>query len=87
MENRENFWEEAAETLKNNFSADDLLKSVDNEDVAIQVIKKVGKCAQKMASTEKKSSGIKRRLCNESLKSIEGLVSRTKLSDKALGVP
>ena len=41
IENKENFGEEAAQTLQNNFYADDLLKAVANEDVAVQIIKKV----------------------------------------------
>ena len=41
VENKEKFGGEAAQTLQNNFFVDDLLKSVANEDVAVQLIKKV----------------------------------------------
>ena len=40
-ENREKLGNEAAETLKNNFYVDGLLKFMENEDVAVQLIKKV----------------------------------------------
>lgn len=42
MENRENFGKEAAETLENDFYADNLFNSVVNENVATQSIKTVG---------------------------------------------
>ena len=45
VENKEKFGEEAAQSLHNNFCVDDLLKSVANEDIAVQLIKKVtGMC-------------------------------------------
>ena len=37
--NNEKFGEEAAQTLQNNFYVDDLLKSVANEDMAVQLIR------------------------------------------------
>ena len=37
IENREKFGEEAYQTLQNNFHVDDLLKSVENEDMAVQL--------------------------------------------------
>ena len=37
IENREKFGEEADQTLQNNFHVDDLLKSVENEDMAVQL--------------------------------------------------
>ena len=40
VESKEKFVEEAAQTLQNNFYVDDLLKSVANEDIAVQLIKK-----------------------------------------------
>ena len=42
MENRENFGKEAAETLENDFYADNLFNSVVNENVATPSIKTVG---------------------------------------------
>ena len=45
IENKEKFGEEAAQTLQNSFSVDDLLQSVANEGIAVQLIKKVtGMC-------------------------------------------
>ena len=45
IENKEKFGAEAAQTLQNNFYVNDLLKSVANEDMAVQLIKKVtGMC-------------------------------------------
>ena len=44
VENKEKFGEEAAQTLQNNFYVDDLLKSVANEDIAVQLIKVTGMC-------------------------------------------
>ena len=45
IENKEKFGAEAAQTLQNNFYVNDLLKSVANEDIAVQLIKKVtGMC-------------------------------------------
>ena len=40
VKKKEKFGEEAAQTLQNNFYVDDLLKSVANEDIAVQLIKK-----------------------------------------------
>ena len=40
-ENKKKFGKEAAQTLNNNCYVDDLLKSVANEDIAVQLIKKV----------------------------------------------
>ena len=40
-ESKEKFVEEAAQTLRNNFYVNDLLWSVANEDIAVQLIKKV----------------------------------------------
>ena len=45
VENKEKFGKETAQTLKNNFYVGDLLKSVANEDITVQLIKKVaGMC-------------------------------------------
>ena len=45
IENKEKFDEEAAQALQNNFFVDNLLKSVENEDMLVQLIKKVtGMC-------------------------------------------
>ena len=45
VENNEKFGKEAAQTLQNNFYVDDPLKSVANEDIAVQLIKTVtGMC-------------------------------------------
>ena len=45
VENKEKFGEGAAQSLQHNFCVDDLLKSVANEDIAVQLIKKVtGMC-------------------------------------------
>ena len=45
IETKEKSGEEAAQTLQNNFYVDDLLKSVANEDIAVQLIKKLtGMC-------------------------------------------
>ena len=41
IENKHIYGEEAAETLRNNFYVDELLKSVEDEDSAIHLIKKV----------------------------------------------
>ena len=41
IENKERFGEEAAQALQNKFYVDNLLKSVKNEDMAVQLIKKV----------------------------------------------
>ena len=41
IENKKKFGKEAAQTLQNNLYVDDLLKSVENEDVALQLTKKV----------------------------------------------
>ena len=37
IENREKFGEEADQTLQNNFHVDGLLKSMENEDMAVQL--------------------------------------------------
>ena len=39
IENKEEFGEEATQTLQNNFYVDNLLKSVENEDMAVQLIR------------------------------------------------
>ena len=45
IENKEKFGEEAAQTLLSNFYVDDLLKSVENEDMPVQLISEVtGMC-------------------------------------------
>ena len=44
IENKEKFGEEAAQTLQTNFYGGDLLKSVGNEDKAVQLIKATGMC-------------------------------------------
>ena len=60
-ENKEKFGEEAAQTLKNNFYADDLLKAAANEDIAVQLIKKVtGMCYEKGFDLTKFTSNSKR---------------------------
>ena len=41
IENKKKFGKEAAQTLQNNLYVDDLLKSVENEDLALQLTKKV----------------------------------------------
>ena len=41
IENKEKFGEEAAQTLQNKFNVGDALKSVANEDMSVQLIKKV----------------------------------------------
>ena len=46
VENKENFGEEAAQTLQNNFYVDDLLKQMANEDTAVQLIR-LEKCAMR----------------------------------------
>ena len=44
IENKETFGQEAAQTFQNNFYVDDLLKSVINEDMAVQLIRATGMC-------------------------------------------
>ena len=44
IENKKRFGEEASQTLQNNFYGGDLLKSVGNEDKAVQLIKATGMC-------------------------------------------
>ena len=41
IENKEKFGEEAAQTLLSNFYVDDLLKSVENEDMPVHLISEV----------------------------------------------
>ena len=41
MENKNKYGKDAAETLKNNFYVDDMLKSVENEDKGITLMKDV----------------------------------------------
>ena len=41
IENKKKFGKEAAQTLQNNLYVDELLKSVENDDVALQLTKKV----------------------------------------------
>ena len=61
IENKEKFGEEAAQTLQNNFYVDDLLKSVANEDIAVQLIKKVtGMCHEGGFNLTKFTSNSKR---------------------------
>ena len=61
VENKEKFVEEAAQTLQNNFYVDDLLKSVANEDIAGQLIKKVtGMCHKGGLNLTKFTSNSKR---------------------------
>ena len=60
-ENKEKFGEEAAQTLQNNFYVNDLLKSVANEDMAVQIIKKVtGMCHEGGFNSTKFTSNSKR---------------------------
>ena len=47
IENESNYDKDAAETLKNNFYVDDMLKSVENEDKAITLMKDVKLMSQK----------------------------------------
>ena len=59
--NNEKFGEEAAQTLQNNFYVDDLLKSVVNEDIAVQLIKMVtGMCHEGGFNLTKFTSNSKR---------------------------
>ena len=44
IENKETFGQEAAQTFQNNFYVDDLLKSVINEHMAVQLIRATGMC-------------------------------------------
>ena len=61
IENKEKFGEEAAQTLQNNFYADDLLKAAANEDIAVQLIKKVtGMCSEKGFNLTKFTSNSKK---------------------------
>ena len=61
IKNKEKFDEEAAQTLQNNFYVDDLLKSVANEDIAVQFIKKVtGMCHEGGFNLSKFTSNSKR---------------------------
>ena len=81
-ENKEKFGEEAAQTLKNNFYADDLLKAAANEDIAVQLIKKVtGMCYEKGFNLTKFTSNIKGS-CNQSQKKTDKQVLRTKILQK-----
>ena len=47
IENENKYGKDAAETLKNNFYVDDMLKSVENEDKAIRLMKDVKSMCQK----------------------------------------
>ena len=47
VENKKKFGKEAAQTLNNNCYVDDLLKSVANEDIAVQLTKKVARMCDK----------------------------------------
>ena len=61
IENKEKFGAEAAQTLQNNFYVNDLLKSVANEDMAVQLIKKVtGMCYERGFNLTKFTSNSKR---------------------------
>ena len=61
VENKEKFGKETAQTLKSNFYVDDLLKSVANEDIAVQLIKKVaGMCHEGGFNLTKSTSNSKR---------------------------
>ena len=61
IDNKEKFGEEAVQTLQNNFYMDDMLKSVANEDIAVQLIKKVtGMCHEGGFNLTKFTSNSKR---------------------------
>ena len=61
IENKEKFGEEAAQTLHKNFYGDGLLKSVEYEDMAVQLIKKVtGMCHEGGFNLKKFTSNSKR---------------------------
>ena len=61
VENKDKFGEEAAQTLQNNFYVDNLLKSVANEDIAVQLIKIVtGICHEGGYNLTKFTSNSKR---------------------------
>ena len=61
IENKEKFDEEAAQALQNNFFVDNLLKSVENEDMLVQLIKKVtGMCHEGDFNLTKFTSNSKR---------------------------
>ena len=60
IENQEKFGEEAGQTLQNNFYVDDLLMSVANEDITVQLIKVTGMCHEEGFNLTKFTSNIKR---------------------------
>ena len=60
VENEEKFGEEAAQTLQNDFYVDDLLKSVANEDISVQLIKVTGMCHKGGFNLTKFTSNSKR---------------------------
>ena len=61
IENKEKFGEEAAQTLQNNFYVDNLLKSVENEDMVVQLVKKfTGMCYERGLNLKKFTSKSKR---------------------------
>ena len=66
IENKEKFGEKAAQTLQNKFFVDDLLKSVANEDIAVQLIQKVtGLCHEGGFNLTKLQATVKGS-CNQS---------------------
>ena len=66
VENKEKFGEEAAQSLQHNFCVDDLLKSVANEDIAVQLIQKVtGMCHEGGFNLTKLQATVKGS-CNQS---------------------
>ena len=50
VDNATKYDTEVAETLLHNFYLDDLLKSVESEEIDIQLIKDVKKCVEKVGS-------------------------------------
>ena len=81
IENKDKFGEEAAQTLQNNFYADDLLKTVANEDNAVQIIKKVtGMCYEGDFNLTKFTSNSKR--VQQSIPEKDEQVLRTKVLQK-----
>ena len=60
IESKEKFGEEAGQTLQNNFYVDELLMSVANEDITVQLIKVTGMCHEEGFNLTKFTSNIKR---------------------------
>ena len=79
IENKTKFGEEAAQTLQNNFYMDDLLKSVANEHMAVQLIKKVTGMCHERGFTRQNLQAIAKGSWNHSQRKTNDQVFRTKI--------